>query len=103
MVIETQHNQELHFTARIGATPREVRGAGGNIAKAEVPVLLARRSAYEAWTKLPEATRGEAPVVKIDLSALAKQHDVKADEVLAALRKDPLFQHFEKSGALKVG
>ena len=102
MQIETFATQELYFTARIGASAREVRGAGGNVAKAEVPVEFARRSAYDVWAKLPEATRGSSPVVKIDVAALAKAHDVKPDEVLGALRKDALFLHFENTGALKV-
>lgn len=88
MKITTNYNQELEFTARTG--------------KGAVVLSFARAKAPAAWAKLPEVRRGPAPVVTIDVGALAKERDVDAAAVMVELRKDPLFRDLEKTGGIVV-
>jgi hypothetical protein len=89
MVLEASAAQKLVFDAHMGV-------------KKTVTIELDRLGALEAWAMLDEDRRGQRPIVRLDLDAVAREHGVKPADLLAALRKDALFRAREARGELRV-
>lgn len=88
MKISTRVNQPMQFTARLSDKA--------------VVLDFDRAKAPEAWAKMNANTRGPAPVVSIDLMALAKEHGIEAGAVLAELRKDAYFRELETNKQIEI-
>lgn len=103
MYLTTMHDQELSFVARLDVTPRTRNGADGGEAKHEIAIDLARADAPKAWAEMPEVLRGPEPVVKIDLSARAKEAGIEVKDLVSALRRDAVFADLVRRSRLVLG